>query len=1001
MAISFVQWSDSGASTIASGSAATIFTSNSTVGNTVVAMVEARTNSLPTSVTSPMGTFTQIGAGYGFGGYSITYWVCTNVTSASRTITATIAGFSYQALGIEFSGTGIAAVSGGINSGSSSTASITISPISTGDVLIASVGNFSSPTPPSSPWINYTGSSPINNSVEYQITTSTSSQTATWTSGLSTNWFAEGLILTLSSVGTGTVSTSFSANATAVVLAPVGGNVTGDFEATANAITNRLSTGNVSGSFSASAYHETGMIQSLPILSVQIAFNPTNIQGLPSTQTWTDVTSYVRDFQSKIGRQHYLDRVEAGTISLNVSNRNGFFLNGSVNGTGYVLQPRLPIQVTASWNGTTYPIFYGIIDDIEEKITDQLNSDLSIKATDLIKFLSLRYMASTNFWATYANISGVTQNWFRCTPVKQAVVTGATYNGGYVTFSAINNYAVGDTVAITGLGTSVGTNLNNSGVQIVAATTSSFSVSSTGYFGGVINPSISSGNGSSYLSSTVDVITGSATLSGFGGTVAFSTNGAQVYNNDGCIDLSNGASSSSSIVITPTSTSYGIDFWILGQGLNASTNDYGIALYLYTNTSGIFTWIHIGADANGNFRYGTRTLSGATVTWSAAVTNGSNTFTISDGYWHHVGFFINGSNLYAYVDGYSTVAVNVQSGTGFSGFLNINGPAYVDEIISSGSGITTGILQNRFKAGILLQQGTPVTATPILSGDRIAEILCIAGFGYISGGQVVLNSNTYFINDSATAWVNGTSTNGFVPVEPYYWDSPVTGSTALDLILQVCDTDIGSFYQETNGTFSFYNQLYYGTWSWSGTSGTWTPSYTTPSGDHVWTDNDTSSYAYYGPSLQITRDDVDTWTTVKVSPQSGTEQVYENYANEPRWGFSTLTKSSTLHTSLNLALSTANFLGYLFSSPLPRVGNVELRSETRNGANMTALLNTEFGDVVTFSRTSPNASTSGTYPSQTGSVTTNMVVESIQHDFQADPGYWHTSFILDPYPIRS
>ena len=108
----------------------------------------------------------------------------------------------------------------------------------------------------------------------------------------------------------------------------MGGNVTGDFEATANAITNRLSTGNVSGSFSASAYHETGMIQSLPILSVQIAFNPTNIQGLPSTQTWTDVTSYVRDFQSKIGRQHYLDRVEAGTISLNVSNRNGFFLNG-------------------------------------------------------------------------------------------------------------------------------------------------------------------------------------------------------------------------------------------------------------------------------------------------------------------------------------------------------------------------------------------------------------------------------------------------------------------------------------------------------------------------------------------------------------------------------------------------------------------------------------------------------------------------------------------------
>jgi len=996
MAISFVQWGDGQAS---SGSTATVLPANTTIGNTVVLAFQ---RGAVVSIASSIGTFTQIIDNPVSS--DVQYWACINATGASRTITVTTTTGSWSCQATEYSGSGISVLPGSNANNNSATASVTVTPVNSGDFINVALTNFVSTSYPSSPWVDYpTSPWAVVNGASYQQVSSTSPVTATWTASAAYIWTISSVIVTQAIIYPGNSSSvfSFSANATAIVFPPIGGNVAGDFEATANAITNRLSTGNVSGSFSASAYHETGLIQSLPTLSVQIAFNPTNIQGLPSTQTWTDVTSYVRDFQSKIGRQHYLDRVEAGTISLNVSNRNGFFLNGSVNGTGYVLQPRLPIQVTASWNGTTYPIFYGIIDDIEEKITDQLNSDLSIKATDLIKFLSLRYMASTNFWATYANISGVTQNWFRCTPVKQAVVTGATYNGGYVTFSAINNYAVGDTVAITGLGTSVGTSLNNSGVQIVAATTSSFSVSSTGYFGGVINPSISSGNGSSYLSSTVDVITGSATLSGFGGTVAFSTNGAQVYNNDGCIDLSNGASSSSSIVITPTSTSYGIDFWILGQGLNASTNDYGIALYLYTNTSGISTWIHIGADANGNFRYGTRTLSGATVTWSAAVTNGSNTFTISDGYWHHVGFFINGSNLYAYVDGYSTVAVNVQSGTGFSGFLNINGPAYVDEIISSGSGITTGILQNRFKAGILLQQGTPVTATPILSGDRIAEILCIAGFGYISGGQVVLNSNTYFINDSATAWVNGTSTNGFVPVEPYYWDSPVTGSTALDLILQVCDTDIGSFYQETNGTFSFYNQLYYGTWSWSGTSGTWTPSYTTPSGDHVWTDNDTSSYAYYGPSLQITRDDVDTWTTVKVSPQSGTEQVYENYANEPRWGFSTLTKSSTLHTSLNLALSTANFLGYLFSSPLPRVGNVELRSETRNGANMTALLNTEFGDVVTFKRTSPNASTSGTYPSTQGAITTNMVVESVQHDFQADPGYWHTSFILDPYPIRS
>ena len=163
-------------------------------------------------------------------------------------------------------------------------------------------------------------------------------------------------------------------------------------------------------------------LASLPTLSVQIAFNPTNIQSL--TQTWTDVTTYVRDFQTRLGRQHFLDRVEAGTLTLGVSNRNGFFLNGSVNGTGYVIQPRLPIQVTATWSGTTYPVFYGVIDSVDEKIIDQLNSDLTIHATDLLKFLSLRYMASTRFWNQYATSTSAT-NWFRCDLTQQATVTGA------------------------------------------------------------------------------------------------------------------------------------------------------------------------------------------------------------------------------------------------------------------------------------------------------------------------------------------------------------------------------------------------------------------------------------------------------------------------------------------------------------------------------------------------------------------------------------------------
>jgi len=749
-------------------------------------------------------------------------------------------------------------------------------------------------------------------------------------------------------------------------------------------------------------------LASLPTLSVQIAYNPTNIQSL--TQTWTDVTPYVRDFTTRLGRQHFLDRVEAGTLNMTVNERTGFFLNGSVNGTGYVIQPRLPIKVTATWtpsggSPTTYPVFYGLIDSIDEKITDQLNVDLTINATDLVKFLSLRYMASTNFWSQYVTGTSAT-DWYRFTAPAQVVCTSAVNASGTVTYQGINNFSATQQVFVTGFSGTGDFNTTTGPGTVSSATSSQFVLTGLGSTSGN-----SAGTGSAYLATLTNSLNPSKTGYAGYGTVAFPPNGAMVYSNDGCLDLANGQKTASGVAVLPGQTNFNnagaIDFWVLGQDIA------GTLLFSVINGG----QLDVKVSSAGYLQV----LSGATVlaTMSAAP--------INDGYWHHIGLVNNSSNqLCLYADGayssplnggayngWNTVVGSVQplviGGsnawlTGVSAGATPTAPCLIDElVISSQSSTLFSEVTNRYVAGTLLTTGFPISANGVLSGDRIAQILCIAGFGTVTGGQVVLNSNTYFINDSATAWVNGASGNGFIAVEPWYWDSPVTGSTALDLILQICDTDIGSFYQEPNGTFSYYNQLYYGTWSWnsSTSTGSWSPNSYTPTGDHVWTDDTSSTYHYYGPSLQVVRDDVDVWTTVKVSPQSGTQQIYENVANESRWGYSTLTKSGTVHTTLSLALSTANFLGNLFKTPLPRVGNVELRSETNNGQNMTALLNTEFGDVVTFKRNSPNSSTTGNYPDQKGLISTNMVVESISHDFQAEPGFWHTSFILDPYPIRS
>ena len=204
----------------------------------------------------------------------------------------------------------------------------------------------------------------------------------------------------------------------------------------------------------------------------------------------------------------------------------------------------------------------------------------------------------------------------------------------------------------------------------------------------------------------------------------------------------------------------------------------------------------------------------------------------------------------------------------------------------------------------------------------------------------------------------------------------------LDSIFEAVDTEIGVFYQGDDGVLNFHTRAYI--YRAGGN--------TTPSGAYVWTDDDTSTYHYEAPSFQLTRDDVDTWTTVIVSPTNGTPQIYENTANETRWGQSTLTKSSTANT-LEGAYQTAVYLGNVFATPLARVNTLKLKSETDNGSNLDAMLGVNLQDRIKIKRTPINASSAGI-------TNTDMSIESLNHEFAAEPGFWHTSVTLDPYPIR-
>ena len=695
----------------------------------------------------------------------------------------------------------------------------------------------------------------------------------------------------------------------------------------------------------------------LPTLSVQIAFNPTNLQSL--TQTWTDVTAYVRDFTTSSGRQHFLDRIESSTIRLTLDNRTGYFLNGTTNGTGSVIRTRLPIRVLAGWpavnvtaisgSGTvvtytaanTYTAGQQII--VQNATTAAFNGVFTVATATATQFTVASTATGTTSTATvaaaYPVFWGLTESAEERTAdqLNQDILVTATDNTKYLSLLYMNRPTFWKQYTQT----------TNAVSWYRCDSTQSL-------------PDLISGNTGTVYGSVQ------------------TTPGTIYYDTDTALDLTNATTAGTNLAylsMPAPASIYAIDFWVIGQNLGGQnlTDVFGAASYLSVTGGGALQGLNSFSGASNPY-------------FQNYIAN------VSDGNWHHVGLigYKSGTTypLYLYLDGtYISMGDNgapllTGSATTNLRIGNLDGGsqspsyAYVDEVVMSKDAGSLAAIQaevnNRFKAGSLLKNN-------IASGDRIAEVLTVAGYGTITSGA--LSVPNYLVDGSS--WTS--SNNGSCYVAGF--QNAMTNSTALDLIQQVTDTDIGSFYQNPDGTVEFDSQAF-----------DYTPSKNAlPSGANVWTDTDTmtgTTFTYYMPaSLSILRDDADLWTTVKITAQNGTEQTYENTSAEPLYGYSTLTKGSTVHTTNEAAYQTAVYLGNLYQAPIPRVQTLELQSETGNGANLAQMLNQYINDEVLVIRNENGASTSG-------KINLRMVIESVRHDFKADPGQWHTEFTLDPYPLQ-
>lgn len=129
---------------------------------------------------------------------------------------------------------------------------------------------------------------------------------------------------------------------------------------------------------------------SVPTVAVEVGFANAPLTQL-SAITWTDITQYVKSFSTHIGRQHELGRVEAGTCSIVIDNKDGRFDPTNTASPYWPnVIPMRRIRIRASWGATTYPVFCGFVDSWPLQWPSVANAYVHLTASDGFKPSNLK-----------------------------------------------------------------------------------------------------------------------------------------------------------------------------------------------------------------------------------------------------------------------------------------------------------------------------------------------------------------------------------------------------------------------------------------------------------------------------------------------------------------------------------------------------------------------------------------------------------------------------------